>query len=180
MNQEFSYTIRKSKRAKRMRLTVHRDGRVVLTAPFSVRRSLVDKFVSDKRQWIVDKLRIANSTKRKPIRPFSRADYMEHKDAALIFAKERVESYNKVYNYPFNKICIKNQKTRWGSCSRKKNINLNYKILFLPKDLQDYIVVHEICHLKELNHSQDFWALVAETLPNHVERRKELRKYELS
>ena len=78
-----------------------------------------------------------------------------------------------------NKINIKNQKTRWGSCTKSKNLNLNYKIIFLPKKHQDYIIVHEMCHLKEFNHSHKFWSLVSKTLPDYLEIKVELRNHEL-
>ncbi|MDE1924740.1 MAG: M48 family metallopeptidase [Patescibacteria group bacterium] len=73
------------------------------------------------------------------------------------------------------KIFIKNLKTRWGSASKNGNLNFHYKILFLPPHLASYLVVHEVCHLKEFNHSKEFWALVASELPDYKKLRKELR-----
>jgi predicted metal-dependent hydrolase len=67
------------------------------------------------------------------------------------------------------------QRSRWGSCSRKGNLNFNYKLIQLPQELADYIVVHELCHLKQFNHSHAFWNLIAETIPNHIELRKILK-----
>ncbi len=179
MNETPKYTLRKSKRAKRVRLAVYCDGSVVVTSPPGVRQSVIDKFVSEKRQWVIDKVKFYSSIDSSAVRVFSHDDYLKHKDVALTLVKERVEFYNKTYRYSFNKISVKNQKTRWGSCSKKQNLNFNYKVLFLPEHLRDYIIVHEICHLKELNHSQKFWALVGEILPNYLEIRKELRKHEL-
>jgi len=179
MENKFSYTLRKSKRAKRVRLAVYCDGSVVVTSPFGVQQSIVDKFISEKRQWVADKIKFFNSVESKAIRTFSREDYLRHKDDALVLVESRVEFYNKEYGFSFSRIYIKNQKTRWGSCSKKGNLNLNYKILFLPKDLQNYIIVHEMCHLKEFNHSQKFWAHVGKVLPNYLEIKKELRKHEL-
>ena len=179
MSGEISYKIRKSKRAKRVRLAVYCDGSVVVTSPFGIQQSVVDKFVADKKQWIMDKINFFKSVDSKAIRTFSHNDYLKYKDKALELVKGRFEFYNKIYHFSFNKIYIKNQKTRWGSCSKKSNLNLNYKILFLPKDLQDYIIVHEICHLKEFNHSHKFWSLVGQALPNYLEIKKELRKREL-
>ncbi len=180
MDETLKYTLRKSKRAKRVRLAVYCDGSVVVTSPFWVRRSGIDKFVSEKRQWVMDKVKFYTSIDSRAVRVFSHDDYCKHKDVALALVKERVEFFNKSYQYLFNKVSVKNQKTRWGSCSRKRNMNFNYKILFLPDHLRDYIVVHEICHLKELNHSQKFWSLVGETFPDYLKIRKELRKHELS
>lgn len=110
---------------------------------------------------------------------FSGETYFKHKDQALRLVKERVAYYNKIYKFSFSKISIRNQKTRWGSCSKKKNLSLNYKLLFLPKTFQDYIIVHEICHLKEFNHSRLFWFLVQKTLPDYLEIKKGLKKHKL-
>jgi len=176
---KISYTIRKSKRAKRVRLVVYCDGSVVVTHPLGVSLSNVERFVADKTQWIMDKINYFQNTKRKPVRVFSHSDYVKHKDEALNLIKERIEFYNQIYNYSFNKIFIKNQKTRWGSCSKKGNLSLNYKIMFLPESMRDYIIVHEICHLAELNHSPKFWELVARTFPNYREIKKALRRHEL-
>ena len=128
---------------------------------------------------MVNKIEFYNNIDERNVRVFSVDDYSKHKDEALALTKERVEFFNKIYRYSFNNISIKNQKTRWGSCSRKRNLNFNYKILFLPEKLRDYIIVHEICHLKELNHSQRFWALVGSAVPDYLGIRKELRKHEL-
>lgn len=79
---------------------------------------------------------------------------------------------------PFNDVSIRDQRTRWGSCSSAKNINLNQKLLFLPPDLVDYIVIHELCHTVQMSHSKNFWNLVGKYLPDYLERRKRLRVYE--
>lgn len=76
-------------------------------------------------------------------------------------------------------IRIGNQKTMWGSCSRKGTLSFNVRMLFLPEPLQEYLVVHELCHLHEFNHSPRFWALVARAVPEYKERRKELKKMDL-
>src|SRR3989338_2415384 len=179
MEKKIVYTHKKSKRAKRMRLAVYCDGSVVVTSPFGIQQSLVEKFISDKKQWILSKILFFKSVDSKAIRTFSHKDYLENKDKAYELVHERVRFYNEAYGFSFNKISIKNQKTRWGSCSRKQNLNLNYKIVFLPQKHQDYIIVHEMCHLKEFNHSRKFWALVEKALPNYLDIKKELRNHEL-
>jgi len=177
MENNISYTHKKSNRAKRVRLSVHCDGRVVVTSPFGLEQSIIEKFLADKRQWIWDKIQFFKSVDRKVIGTFSTKDYWENKDKAFALVHERVRFYNKIYNFSFNKIFIKNQKTRWGSCSSKQNLNLNYKILFLPPKQQDYIIVHEICHLTEFNHSKKFWALVEKILPDYLDIKKEIRNF---
>lgn len=78
--------------------------------------------------------------------------------------------------FRLGRIYIKSQRTRWGSCSEKKNINLNMKLLFLPEELVHYVMLHELCHTVVLNHSKKFWALVGEHEPRYAARRKALRE----
>ncbi|MEK7615561.1 MAG: M48 family metallopeptidase [Patescibacteria group bacterium] len=106
----------------------------------------------------------------------TRADYLKHKKAARAVILERLEYFNRIYKFPFERVAIRNQKTRWGSCSRKRNLNFNFKMIFLPQYLIDYIVVHELCHLKQMNHSKQFWDLVAQVIPDYRARKKELEK----
>ena len=84
-----------------------------------------------------------------------------------------------MYGVKCGRVAMRNQKTRWGSCSKEGNLNFNYKIAFLPPELADYLIVHELCHLKEMNHLPRFWALVEQTIPNHKALRKEMRRYHL-
>ena len=93
------------------------------------------------------------------------------KNSALYFAG--------LYGVPIRRIAIRNQKTRWGSCSKLGNLNFNYKLVFLPKHLRDLVIVHEICHLLEFNHSHKFWFNVSRVFPNYKELTKELRKVNL-
>ena len=109
------------------------------------------------------------------MRRISRVGYLKHKEEARTFISERLEYYSKIYGFGFNRVSIRNQRTRWGSCSIKGNLNFNYKLLMLPQHLANYIIIHELCHLKELNHSPRFWNLVAQTMPNYSEIKKELR-----
>lgn len=97
----------------------------------------------------------------------ARRHYLAHREAARILIHTKVEHWNHFYHYPIGQIRIKDVKTRWGSCSSLGNLNFNYKILFLPEHLQDYIVVHELCHLRQMNHGPNFWNLVAETIPEY-------------
>ena len=179
MDKAILYKIKKSKRAKQIRIAVHSDGKVIVTSPFGIKESIVNSFISKKKQWIIDKVHFFNNVDKKYIKTFSKKDYLENKDKVLTLVSDRVDYYNKVYGFSFHSVSIKNQKTRWGSCSSRKNLNLNYKIGYLPTDIQDYIIVHELCHLKEFNHSKSFWALVNKTIPNYLEIKKELRKYNI-
>ena len=106
-------------------------------------------------------------------------EYAKYKSAALHLAENRISHFNKFYQFTINKVTIKNQSSRWGSCSKKGNLNFNYKIAKLPQELADYVIVHELCHLKEFNHSPAFWNLVAQTIPNHKAIRKQFKKIQL-
>ena len=104
--------------------------------------------------------------------------YTENKEAARALILERLAYFNQYYGYEWNRVSIRNQRRCWGSCSSKKNLNFSYKLLLLPPHLCDYIIVHELCHLKEMNHGKAFWQLVAETLPDYKTRIKELKQIE--
>jgi len=101
---------------------------------------------------------------------------VRYKEIARAYVHERVAHWNSFYNFEMNRIAIRNQRTCWGSCTGLKNLNFNYRLLFLPQHLADYVVVHELCHLEELNHSPRFWALVEATQPEYKTLKKELSK----
>lgn len=170
------YTLRVSKRARRMRFAIYCDGAFVVTVPQAMKQTLIEKFIIKKSQWIIDKMDYFKTISSSVFKPSSKIDFLEHKDEALTLAETRITHFNKTYKFGFNKINIKNQKTRWGSCSRKGNLNFNYKIALLPSRLSDYIIVHELCHLGEFNHSRRFWNLVAKAMPDYFEIRNELKR----
>src|SRR3989339_53255 len=123
------------------------------------------------------RLYYVSRVKRKIKKPKRRnPNYLKYKKDAETLVKERLEYFNQFYNYKWGRVTIRNQKTRWGSCSKHGNLNFNYKIVLLTPKQADYIIVHELCHLKEFNHSQRFWDLVAVTVPDYKEVRHSLRK----
>ena len=102
-----------------------------------------------------------------------------HKDKARELVLFRLQYFNKFYNLKIGQVKIKSQTTRWGSCSSKGNLNFNYKVALIPSDLADYLVVHELCHLGEFNHSQKFWNLVGQTIPDYIEKRHKLKNLKI-
>ena len=101
---------------------------------------------------------------------------VQKREQARTLVENRLSVINKYYGFRINRVAIKNTTTRWGSCSSKGNLNFNYKIIYLKPELADYLIVHELCHLGELNHSKRFWALVAKTVPNYAKITKELKQ----
>ena len=169
-------TLKLYKRARGIRLAIHPGGEITVTAPPYVRRGMVEGFIAEKLPWIIEKQAYLKQFPKKKSSAESRKEYKLYKEQARKYIEERVKYFNKFYQFTYNKIYIRNQKSRWGSCSKKGNINFSYKLLFLPSELADYVVVHELCHLQQLNHSKKFWNLVAETTPDYKQMRKELRK----
>ena len=176
-----SVVVKPSARAKKIRITVYRSGVVVATKPLRASNLQIEKFIRAKTRWIEDKLAhfltlpVVTPAPRKS----SKKEYLENKVAAGKLVQEKLLHFNQFYNFPYNKISIRNQKTRWGSCSQTKNLNFNYKIIFLKPEQQDYIIVHELCHLAQMNHSKAFWNLVAQKIPNYKEVRKTIRTFAL-
>ncbi len=169
------YILRRSNRARRMRLVVCCDGNLVVTAPQGTDYLIVEKFILEKSRWILDKIKYFKDFPVKFSVRRGKKDYLKYKSRAYDLAGQRLEYFNQDYGFKFNRINIRNQKSRWGSCSRKGNLNFNYNIAFLPQNLADYIIVHELCHLGEFNHSKKFWHLVARAFPDFFNLRKELK-----
>ena len=105
--------------------------------------------------------------------------YLKQKESARKIVYEKLGELNKIYDFRFNKISIRKQSTRWGSCSSKRNLSFNYKIVFLDPSVQEYLVAHELCHLKEMNHSKNFWALVTLTVPDFRLQKQKLKNFHL-
>jgi len=101
-----------------------------------------------------------------------------YREQARIYLTERSEYFAAQLNTSFNDLRIKNTKSRWGSCSSKKNLNYNWRIMMAPKEIIDYLVVHEVCHLKEMNHSARFWNLVASLNPDFSVHKQWLREHQ--
>lgn len=162
---DFPYEIKVSARARRLRLTVLPHGHVRVTQPPHLSSADAIAFVESKRDWIEKALEHYKKANILQIPKASARDFANYKREAKLLVLEKLRIFNEHYKASFGTVTIKNQKSRWGSCSRHKNLNFNYRIIFLPEHLQDYLVVHELCHTKVFNHSHAFWALVEETIP---------------
>jgi len=181
-NRVIEYQVKKSIRARRLRVAVYCDARVIVTAPVFLGEYKVERFLKEKANWVLSKIDYFLRIGKVMRIGGGRREYKKHREQAREFVFKKIESINKIYNFSiygdfsFKKISIKNQKTRWGSCSKNKNLNFNYKIIFLPERLAEYIIAHELCHLQEFNHSRNFWNLLSAAVPDCHQCRKDLRK----
>ena len=170
------YHVRRRRGARNLRLTVNCDASVVITVPWFVRVRDAENFIAQKAQWVLGRVAFFKTHTKQWCCGGSTDNYKENKQAALDLIIKKVEELNARYNFKYGTVSVRNQKTRWGSCSRKGNLHFNYRLLFLDKELVEYVVVHELCHLAQLNHSARFWALVEKTIPDYKARRRELMK----
>jgi predicted metal-dependent hydrolase len=172
------YWLRVSTRAKRVSLVIEHDGKLVAVLPQNKRECAVEKFIKENKNWI-NRNRSKQENSNVQFLRLNKKLYIQHKKRAHAAIVERVQHFNTLYDFSFNRVSVRNQKTQWGSCSEKKNLQFNFRLIFLPPHLMDYIIVHELCHLAELNHSRSFWNLVAQTIPHYKECNKELHSYKL-
>lgn len=169
--------VKKQRRGKGLRIAVRQDGTVVLSLPRFVPVSVGKKFLLSKKDWILAAQKKMQDLPLRLLNQGNQAEYVAHKEEARRVITERVKYYQKIYGVAYKRLAIRNQKSRFGSCSAQGNLNFNYRLLFLPEHLRDYVIVHELCHLRELNHSGKFWALVARTIPDYQARKRDLQAF---
>jgi len=222
------YSIRRSRRAKYVRISVGVDG-VQVVAPVSMEDNKIIPLVENKREWIFNKF---ESYRQRPTQIRLEREYISGEELLLLgksyalrvlehegrycsvkltndqflvsitkdipqdkrreaiqrtlekwylgrakkLFSERLELYTDKIGVKVNMVRLKNQKTRWGSCSQKGNLNFNWKLVMAPTHIVDYVVIHELCHLRQMNHSKEFWQLVGTYMPDYKECRKWLKE----
>ncbi|MEX0668151.1 MAG: SprT family zinc-dependent metalloprotease [Candidatus Saccharimonadales bacterium] len=169
------YSVKDSEKAERLRIAVYADGDVVVVRPRGTHITTLKKFVESKSDWIYKKLDSYKTNSIPELRKNSEGHFIENKKAAQDLVEQKVNYWNGKLGFKYDNVTIKQLKSRWGSCSSKNNLSFNYKIIFLPEELQDYVVVHELCHLKQLNHSPKFWNLIASVQPDYIDFKKKMR-----
>ena len=176
--EKITYEWVKSNR-KTIAIQIKEDGRVVVRTPYSMSRVKAEQFIEERRDWI---LKNQKALKEKQDQKMVITQEMRKagvEKAMEIFPK-RVEYYAQLMGISYGRITIREQKTRWGSCSGKGNLNFNWKLTLMPPEVLDYVVVHELAHRREMNHSRDFWKIVEQVLPDYQERRKRLKELSVS
>jgi hypothetical protein len=168
--------IRRSRR-KTMSIEVTSDGKVIVRAPMRMSGAVIDGFVTEKAGWIEKSLRKMELRREEKgmQEKLSQEELERLADQAADVLAEKVRYYAQQIGVTYGRITIRNQKTRWGSCSAKGNLNFNCLLMLAPEDVQDYVMVHELCHRKQMNHSEKFWNEVEKVLPDYRERRNWLK-----
>ena len=169
--------IRSSRRT--LSLQVKNDGQVIVRAPKHVTLQEIAAFVRKNSAWLHTHLEKERKEKElnaaSPVQPLTMEDIQKLADEALRVIPGRVAHFAPLVGVTYGRITVRNQRTRWGSCSSKGNLNFNCLLMLAPPGILDYVVVHELCHRKEMNHSPKFWAEVAKVMPDYKERQKWLR-----
>lgn len=172
-----NWTLRRSGRARKLWVTVRRDGTVVVTAPHAAGLGAVERFVREQTAWIARAVARMRRFAGDTFLPRGRRHYLARKEEARALVHALLAEHAPTYALRPGRISIKDMTRNWGSCSELGNLNFNWKLVLLPQHLAAYVVVHELCHLVHFDHSPAFWSLVAKTFPEHRTLRKELRRY---
>lgn len=181
-NQTMTLRVIRSAR-KTIGLQVKEDGEVLLRIPNRLSARALQDFLNREQSWIWQKaeqmqsrIKQREATGATPVGQLSREELEKIKEKI----GARVRYYGKIMGVTVGRITIRNQKTRWGSCSSKGNLNFNYQLYYLPDELLDYVVIHELVHRRHMNHSADFWAEVEKYCPDYKIYRKQLNEYRLT
>ncbi len=159
------YQIIRSSR-KTLSIEVTRDGRVLARAPYRFPERDIERFIREKEERIKKRIEMIHDI-RDSVQPLTKEEIKDLARSAKKTIPERVNFYAKQMGVTFGRITIRHQKTRWGSCSDDGNLNFNCLLMLAPAEVLDYVVVHELCHLKELNHSGSFWEEVERVMPGY-------------
>ncbi|OUQ15671.1 metal-dependent hydrolase [Lachnoclostridium sp. An14] len=167
-----------------MGLEVTADGRVKARVPNRTADAVVEKFVKERAGWIAEKYLLQKARQEKQKLARGTRDYEQnpalearYRELARAVIGQRVSYFAAKMGVTYGRISIRDQKTRWGSCSGRGNLNFNWKLVLMPPEVLDYVVVHELAHRKQMNHSPLFWAEVGRVLPDYESRRRWLKEH---
>jgi predicted metal-dependent hydrolase len=168
------YTVERSRRRRTMALRVEPSGSITVYAPYFAWGYMIDRFVQRHREWILKKLAYFRDRPASvPVTQEERAQRILETDSRL---KEVVTRLSIQMGVSPRSVKVAHQTSRWGSCSSLGNLRFSWRMARLPADVFDYVVIHELAHLRHMNHSPRFWAVVAAVCPDHKSHRRWLRK----
>ena len=166
----------RSKR-KTVAIQIKKDGTICVRAPYAMKNIEIKELLKEKEAWILRNLKkieekqLQSETTEK----LSREEVQQLAELALKVIPDKVRYYAEIMQVSYGKITIRNQRTRWGSCSAKGNLNFNCLLMLVPDEVVNYVVVHELCHLLEMNHSESFWRQVERMIPDYKVQRDWLK-----
>ena len=170
------YIVIRSRR-KTLSMQVKGDGQVEIRAPLRTSDAEIRRFLETHRRWLEKHLQKAQALQQAKagVRKLTAAETAELKKKAKRILPERVAYWAPLIGVKPGRIAVRCQKTRWGSCSTKGNLNFNCLLMLAPEGVIDYIVVHELCHLKHMNHSKRFYAEIEKVLPDYRQHQQWLK-----
>lgn len=166
-NEQISYEMIR-KRIKNIYIHI-KEAKVIVTIPYKMEKEKAISVVEEKKKWIFDRVRKQKQNLKE--------EKMTEKELEILkqIVQEKIPFYaEKIGEYP-NKVRIRDLNYAWGSCSTKRNISINEKLAKHSEKEIEYVILHELCHLKHMNHSKQFWNLVEENMPDYKSIRKELK-----
>ena len=184
------YTLVKSSRRKTLSIQIGAGGKMTVRCPYYASKWAIDSMLKEKSEWIyknylesIQRTTITNSDtpsdgnyrvpSKKPEDP---AIINKHKKYARKIFEAKVAYFSQFTGGNYTSITIRDQKTRWGSCSGRGTLSFNWRLILAPPEILDYVVVHELCHLTHMNHSKEFWKLVESVIPDYKIKRKWLKE----
>ena len=173
------YQIVRSNR-KTLAIQINQDAELIVKAPYRYSESDIEAFLMQKKEWIfkhTNRLKKQKSKSLSYARNLTEKEIRKYKEIARERFCEKAKRYAEKMGVSFHSVTIKEQKTRWGSCSSLKNLNFNWRLIFAPEEVQDYVIIHELAHLIEMNHSPAFWNIVEDTMKNYKVYKKWLNEH---
>jgi len=164
-------------RRRTISLEISREAKLIVRLPKKADKVFVHSFIESKKEWVLKKkaLKTKQMEELSGIEPavYTKKDLED----SVHIIKKRLDLYSSVMGVKYDSFRLSNAKKRWGTCSRRADIKINWKLANAGEDILDYVIVHELAHIKEKNHSKRFWAIVAGILPDHKNRRKWLKDH---
>ena len=170
--------LERSKRARRLNISVKPFTGARVAVPYGLSFESAEKMALSKARWIKRHLDKVKETEKRQVAISNDLSEIDRAEARKKLT-HRLNELSRRYGFTYNRVFIRNQKTRWGSCSAKNNISLNRKLLRLPEELIDYVILHELVHTREKNHSKSFWAELNKFVGDTGELKSRLKEYRL-
>ena len=178
---ELPYTLVRSNR-KSCAISIDPDGQITVRVPLRISKKEISHLLIDKRLWIITRyLEVQEQKKNRPASNLTEVQRTALEKRYIAAAKEyfpkRVSYFNELTGGSYNRIAVRDQKTRWGSCSARGTLSFNWRLMLAPPSIADYVIVHELCHLTYMNHSAAFWKKVESVYPDYRTARKWLKEH---